>query len=142
MFDHFVILALKGLINLYFLHTFLIIFLNWRGYVDNCLGCHCLRRHQKRRKIIWAITWKSFMRDLLSRDNFLGDNCLGVIINGQLFCGTIVWSLIALIVQGLILWRGTEGRGLQFYLRSSLFSNLIVFLMKFSCSMSCGNKLR
>ena len=75
---------------------------------SNCLGCHCLRWQYKTVKL-WgegAITWKPSIWGPLPRGNFPGDNCLGVIISCQLFCGTIVWVPI---VQGIFIWGNYQG---------------------------------
>ena len=48
---------------------------------------------------MWRQLTESHYLGLLSRDSFLGDICLQVIVSGQLFCGAIAYAL-GLIVQG------------------------------------------
>ena len=43
----------------------------------------------KRGKLSWGKYVTAIIWGPLSRGNFSGDNCLGVIVSGQLFCGGI-----------------------------------------------------
>ena len=63
---------------------------------------------KKEEDYLGAITWKSLIWGPLSRGNFRGDNCLGVIISGQLFCDifTYINYSAAIIVPGRQLFGG------------------------------------
>lgn len=85
--------------------SFLLTFLTIIGAVmqSNFLVC-------RQRKVMWRQLTESHYLGLLSRDNFLGDICLQVIVNGQLFTGAIAYAL-GLIVQGQLFGGEQLSRG-------------------------------
>ena len=88
MSDYFTTLRSKGLIKYFFNY-------HRRVTVKQLPGMPLSQAAiKKKENYLGAIMWKPFMWGPLSRGNFTGDNCLRVIISGQLFYGAIVLALI------------------------------------------------
>lgn len=95
-------------LHLFYLPFQLLLEQLWRAIVWDAI---VLGINKKGAKLSGAIRGKTFVRGSLSRGNFPGENCLRVIISGQLFCKATVW---APTVQGLIIWGGGDYRGGNF----------------------------
>ena len=84
-------------LHLFYLPFQLLLEQLWRAIVWDAI---VLGINKKGAKLSGAITGKTFVRGSLSRGNFPGENCLRVIISGQLFSEATVW---APTFQGLII---------------------------------------